>query len=224
MKKTPVIAMSVTDHVRDTTFKEWLWHYPHALLAYGALPLALPLTDHPDIIDGVLDKVDGVLLTGGCDIAPAYFGEAIAGTREVSPVRDAFEALLVPRVMERDLPLLGICRGIQAMNVFCGGSLVQDLPVPHANPQRVIITGGMLAEIYGTGHLSVTSYHHQAVKRLAEGFVVTARAEDGTIEAIERPASRFALGVQWHPEKEFDTDMPARKIFARFVDVCRTRG
>jgi len=221
MKATPLIAMSVTDHVRAETFKEWLWHYPHALLASGALPLALPLTDHPDIIDALLDKVDGVLLTGGCDIAPALFGEAPAGTREVSPIRDAFEALLVPRVIERDLPLLGICRGVQAMNVFCGGSLIQDLPVPHDNPQRVTVTGGILADIYGTGPLSVASHHHQAVKRPAAGFVVTARAEDNTIEALERPASRFALGVQWHPEKTFDNDEMARKLFARFVAVCR---
>ena len=173
-------------------------------------------------------------------MAPERYGEARHATvTDVDAARDEYEIALVTAAIAADLPVLAICRGLQVMNVAAGGSLIQDIPsavgaaVPHQVPNPkdaiahdvTIVPGsrlaGMMGEAVAGGRLAVNSRHHQSVRRLASGFVVTAEAPDGVIEAIERPSSRFCVGVQWHPENfvESGTFLP---LFAGLIAAART--
>ena len=175
-----------------------------------------------DPAEAVVQSCAGLLLTGGADVAPERYGEARHATvTDVDAARDEYEIALVRAALAADLPVLAVCRGLQVMNVAAGGSLVQDIPsqvggaVPHqiSNPKDAIahdiaiVAGSRLAGLMGaasvSGRLSVNSRHHQAVRRPAAGFVVTADAPDGVIEALELPQARFCVGVQWHPENFF---------------------
>jgi putative glutamine amidotransferase len=168
----------------------------------------------------VLDDVAGVLLTGGGDVDPARYGEAAHPTFEASEEgRDEYETQIVRMALERDLPLLAICRGVQILNVALGGTLIQDIPSQHASgvnhqlrePKWAIAhevtvapdsrLHAALQDRIGAGHaMPVNSRHHQAIKDVAPGLRVTATAPDGIVEAVERPGALFCLGVQWHPE------------------------
>jgi putative glutamine amidotransferase len=186
------------------------------------------------------DRVAGLVLTGGADLDPRLYGEEPHPTCQLAPPdRDAFEIELVTRALERDVPVLAICRGLQVMNVAAGGTLVQDIPsaIPRALDHRVKTPPWAIAHPVGldpssrlaaalalspgaSARVAVNSRHHQAVKHVAPDFVTVASAPDGVVEAIERPGARFCVGVQWHPENfwrtgEFDT------LFAAFVDACR---
>jgi putative glutamine amidotransferase len=188
--------------------------YVRAIEQAGGIPVVmppLPLADVPALVD----RLDGIVLSGGPDLAPAAY-DALPhpelGTTE--PALDAFEYAVVREAFRLDLPILGICRGAQALNVARGGALHQHLPevvgdaVVHRqsedgrNPTHVveIVAGTKLAGILGARRLAVNSFHHQAVRRLGRGLRVCARADDGTIEAIEDPARPFVLAVQWHAE------------------------
>lgn len=183
-----------------------------------------PLAHAADPPEAAVRACAGLLLTGGVDVDPARYGEARhASVTEVDPARDEYEIALVRAAVAADLPVLAICRGLQVLNVALGGSLVQDVPsqigtaVPHQVPdpkdaiahEVTIVPGSHLARLTGAatvdGRLPVNSRHHQAVGRLAEGFVVTSLAPDGVIEALEFPAARFCVGVQWHPENFVET-------------------
>jgi putative glutamine amidotransferase len=192
-----------------------------------------------DLASGGWIRVAGVLLTGGPDVDPRLYGEEPHVTWEpAAEGRDAFEIELVTRAIERDLPILAICRGAQVLNVALGGTLVQDIPaaIPRALEHRVrpptamahevsvapesLLARVLAGQVAAPGRVSVNSRHHQAVKHPAAGLVVSATSDDGVIEAVERPASRYCLGVQWHPENfwrtgEFD------RLFQSFVDACR---
>lgn len=172
----------------------------------------------------------GLLLTGGGDVDPALYGEiASPETDPPDPERDAVEAALIDEALARDLPLLGICRGMQLLNVHLGGSLVQHLPTVGRHVRRtsdrglpahrvVIEPGSMLASIAHRQMWEVNSRHHQAVARLASGFKVCASdPEDGTVEAIELPARRYVLAVQWHPENQVSNDPEQRTLFQTFA-------
>ena len=183
--------------------------------------------DHAsDSAEAVVQSCAGLLLTGGADVAPERYGEARHPTvTDVDAARDEYEIALVRAALAADLPVLAICRGLQVMNVAFGGSLIQDIPsavgaaVPHQVPTPKdaiahdisIASGSRLAGLMGGaatgGRLPVNSRHHQAVQRIASGYVVTAIAPDGVIEALERPASRFCVGVQWHPENFVESGM-----------------
>lgn len=173
-----------------------------------------------DLLPGAIDGCDGVLLTGGVDVDPNVYGEAPHPTVEVDATRDDYEFALATLAITRDLPLLAICRGVQVLNVAAGGSLIQDLPsqhpstTPHAinDPRNAIahdvtvMPGTCLSVLLGhPTDIAVNSRHHQAVKDVAHDFVVSAVSPDGVIEAIERPASTFCVGVQWHPENFWAT-------------------
>jgi putative glutamine amidotransferase len=205
-----------------------VWERPAALLALnyveavqraGGLALMLPpdarLVEDPE---EALELIDGLVLTGGADIDPAAYGQqAGPHTLDTVPERDAFEIALVRAAIERDLPVLGICRGMQLINVACGGTLIQHLPdtLGHEEHRRVLgsfegaehdvlLSEGSLAAS-ATGELvHVTrSHHHQGVDRLGRGLVVSGRSSlDDLPEAIELPDRRFVLGVQWHPEAD----------------------
>ncbi len=172
-----------------------------------------------DLLPGALDECDGLLLTGGVDVDPKEYGETPHPTVETNAVRDDYELALAKLAIKQDLPLLAICRGVQVLNVAAGGTLIQDLPSQHPSsiahsitePRNAIahdvaITNGTcLSMLLGAPSLAVNSRHHQAVKDTAPGFVVSAVSPDGVVEAIERPASTFCVGVQWHPENFWAT-------------------
>ncbi len=212
-------------------------NYPAALAASGALPVVIPLHLPEETLWAIFQRLDGLCLAGGVDVAPAEYGEEPhPALGKVDAPRDQTELILARWALRADLPLLGICRGIQMINVAAGGSLYQDLPAqqpevhrhnfklsesPWARPTHAVrlAADGRLADILGTEELLVNSFHHQAVKQVAPGFRPIAWAEDGVVEGIEQPGRRFALGVQWHPEGMFQSDPLAQRLFAAFVEA-----
>ena len=183
----------------------------------------------------VLDGVDGLLITGGADVDPALYKQSPHPETVSEPDRDRLEAALLRQALERDLPVLCICRGMQLLNVLAGGTLEQHLPperkhtVRSADPsepvhQVVVNPDTTLARILGQGRHPVNSRHHQAVKDLGEGLVAAARADDGLIEAIEAPGRRFAVGVQWHPEDQVGAHPAQRRLFEEFARAVMATG
>lgn len=211
----PVIG--ITSYAQDARWG--VWHVPAALvpLSYvhavekaGGRPVLIPPSDEG--IEETLDAVDAVVFSGGADVDPAHYGaEPHPETDLPQTRRDAAEMALLHAALDRDMPVLAICRGFQLLNVARGGDLIQHLPeeVGHDQHKRVpgefalhpveIRPGTRLESIVGGGS-HVTSHHHQAVGRLGEGLVETAWADDGTLEGLEDPSRRFVVGVQWHPE------------------------
>jgi putative glutamine amidotransferase len=203
--------------------------YIDAIQAAGGLALMLPpdprALEHPDEL---LDVLDGLILAGGADIDPATYGEAPhPATKGTWPERDEFEVALARRALERDIPLLGICRGMQLMNVARGGTLIQHLPddVGHEDHRRALGSfdnadhdvrlepGSLAARACGETLHATKSHHHQAVDALGEGIVATGWSElDDLVEAIELPEASWALGVQWHPEVD-----PRSRVVRSFV-------
>lgn len=213
--------------------------YLRAVEAAGGVPVLLPPHLSERARHALWERLDGVLLTGGGDIAPARFNEPEHPTLiDVSPLRDALELDIVERALEGGVPLLAICRGLQVLNVALGGTLYQDLPtdkpgaVAHSQHEprdepthavKVMAEGTRLASIVGVPDLEVNSFHHQAIKRLAEGLRDVAWAPDGVIEAVEMEGERFVLGVQWHPEDLVSHDPAARGLFAALTAAAASR-
>jgi putative glutamine amidotransferase len=213
--------------------------YLKGIEAAGGLPMVIPPLD-TDAIEPLLDRLDGICLSGGPDLDPAlYEAEPHPELGPIEPDLDRFEIDVAARADAREMPILAICRGTQALNILRGGGLHQHLPdlstaVTHrqSNPgtepsHRVAVApDSQLAEIFGEGELEVidvNSFHHQAIERLGEGLRVSARAPDGTVEAIEDPDRRFLIGVQWHAETLVHREAEAA-LFRRFVDACRDDG
>lgn len=209
--------------------------YTAAIAKAGGLPMVLPMMTEEGLILSLAERLDGLLLTGGVDLDPSYFGEEpIRQLGEVSPVRDEMEWKLTGEFLKRDKPIFAICRGMQILNAVAGGKLYQDLaaqkapvlqhmqhaPRWHASHEIAIAPGTKLAEILQTERIRVNSFHHQAVKKVAPGFVVSAAARDGVTEAIESLEHRFALGVQWHPENMWQRYPVFYSLFQRFVEMC----
>ena len=183
--------------------------------AGGIAVLLPPQPVDASIASAVLDGLDGLIITGGKDVDPARYGQAAhAETDEPRPDRDAWEDALLTAAIERELPFLGICRGAQLLNVALGGTLHQHLPEVVGSTRynlgrgefaqnEVTVEGSKLASLIGESVVG-KSYHHQAIDQLADGLVVTARSDDGTIQAVEVPGVPFGVGVQWHPEQDVD--------------------
>jgi putative glutamine amidotransferase len=213
--------------------------YLFSLEQSGARVRVLEVSESPR---KVLEEVDGILLTGGGDVDPVFYGEdRHASVEDAEPGRDEFEIDLARRAMAGDVPLLAICRGSQVLNVAAGGTLVQDIPtavdseLPHRVPEPKnadchdisIVPGSRLATALGetvaaSCSCRVNSRHHQSVARLGTGLVANAMAADGVVEGIEAPACAFCLGVQWHPENFWQTG-EFTPLFDAFVAAARTR-
>lgn len=212
-KKAPVIGLTGNFRDSDCTLAEG---YYQSILKAGGTPLIIPPYDDTDALINTLDYVDGILLTGGADINPLFLGEEpVKELHGINPRRDRQELLLTQLAADRQIPILGICRGIQTMNAAFGGPLYQDihsqmagvrikhdqdLDRSYASHTVGIEKNTLLHQLFGTDTIAVNSFHHQAVKEAAPGFRVCAYAPDGVIEAIESTEYKSMLGVQWHPE------------------------
>lgn len=212
--------------------------YKQAILHVGG---EVRIVDVAMTVDAALVGADGLMLTGGDDIEPSRYGEAAhAATVPADADRDEFEIALVRAARDRRLPIFAICRGVQVLNVACGGTLVQDVPsevtgaVKHSLPvppnapytlahevwiEKDSLLSRLLGDRVSGDSCEVNSRHHQSVKGVAPGFRVTATAPDGVIEAIEDPAFPFCLGVQWHPENFWRTG-EFRSLFEGFVEAA----
>lgn len=207
--------------------------YMQAIEAMGGIPLILPVTASKEIKSSLLSKIQGVLLTGsGPDIDPALYGETQQFRfKKMSKERAASEIALAQMALEANLPVMGICGGLQIINVALGGSLYQDIASQITGSldhrQKTVATelshgvsitpGTRLHAILKTDRLQVNSSHHQATKTVAPDLIVDAKAEDGVIEGLESPKHQFVIGVQWHPEFLYARDEPSRKIFLAFL-------
>lgn len=215
--------------------------YLDAVLGAGGLPVLIPLAVTGADLQALYARLDGVLLPGGCDIDPAYFNEARhpkLGTVDLA--RDQAELAVAQLALADGKPLLGVCRGMQVLNVAAGGSLYQDLPsefptpvAQHAHSTRDyprqhlahpvrVAEESRLAQVLGTPIVRVNSRHHQAVKAVGEGLVVVAEAPDGVIEGVEMPTHPFALGVQWHPEN-LQALPEMKRLFEQFIAAAGQR-
>jgi len=200
------------------------------------------LNPEVDPLPAALDGCDGVMLTGGEDVDPAEYGEKEKHpTVYLAPERDRYELALARLALSRDLPLLAICRGAQVLNVAAGGTLIQDIPSQHPTdishsitfPKNVTVHDVTIAphtclsvllagRLPAGGHVAVNSRHHQSIKDPAPGFVVSATAPDGVVEAIEKRDAAFCVGVQWHPENFWRTG-EFSSLFDGFVEAARRR-
>ena len=241
---TPVVLF--TTDVRS--FDDYVWHctpqtYLEAVLDVArAMPVCLPSFGARLDLDAVLDRVDGVVATGSkSNVHPSHYG--VTATADMGPfdeARDATSLPLIRRAIERGIPLLAICRGIQELNVVLGGTLANEiqeqpgiwdhrkpdtpvLDVAYGIRQKVLVKeGSCLASVIGAGEVQVNSLHRQAISERAPRLAVEAVAEDGTIEAVSViGAKAFAVGVQWHPEYWVGTDQPSNKLFAAFGEAVR---
>jgi putative glutamine amidotransferase len=213
--------------------------YCHALEMAGGAPVLLPLLDEGTLLD-TYQRLDGLLLAGGGDIAPHNYGEMReAKLSSVDPPRDRVELRLTRRAVGDDLPLLAICRGLQVLNVALGGTLYQHIPsdLPDAlqhnfrfeHPRNYlghevwVTAGSGLADVLSVERLGVNSFHHQAAKDIAPDLRITACAPDGVVEALEAPRNTFTVGVQWHPEELTDDDSRMLRLFEVFVSQALRR-
>lgn len=209
--------------------------YSTAVARAGAQPTWLPWSQDPADWAAWAAEFDGFLFTGGGDLDPKYFGQPRdPACGEPKPLRDAMELGLLGAVYPTGKPLLGICRGCQVLNVFLGGTLIQDLPEQgehhrddehrfQADHPAEIVPGTRLYEILGQRHILTNSVHHQAVDRLAPGLIVSARSPLGVVEAIELPERPFCLGIQWHPESLAKGSPLMQGIFDRFIRAAEER-
>jgi putative glutamine amidotransferase len=211
--------------------------YCHAVQLSGGIPLILPPVASDSGVRTILHRLDGLLISGGdFDIHPRYYGEKpIPTLGAIKQERTEFELALVDMALKQDLPLLGICGGVQALNVALGGSLYQDImtQLPNAAQHQLaekkhrgghavkIKPGTRLRQIVQRKTVEVNTTHHQALKKVGKGLVVNATASDGLIEGVESPNHSFVLGVQWHPEVLAPKDLCQRKIFSSFIAFSR---
>lgn len=235
-KKKPVIGLCTSYEKNETGDRIFLNHaYLEAVRHFGGIPLVIPAEAGEAEQAFLLSQCDGLLLTGGDDIDPALYGETVLnGTVFPAPERDVGEPRLCAMALKRDLPILGICRGLQILNVYFGGTLYQDIPaqletdVPHKMERPferiihdcVLIPDSPLAKLAGRETIGVNSFHHQAVKDVAPGLSVMAKAKDGIVEAVWEPQAKFLWAVQWHPEMLWPVEDASAKIFEAFIRAC----
>jgi putative glutamine amidotransferase len=238
----PTQTLHAIEGISDALPASWVMsqRYFHAAIAAGGVPWMIPLVDDVATLREIYDRLDGVLIAGGVDVDPSTFGEAKhARCGVVDPDRDRVELQLARWAADEGKPLLGLCRGLQVMNVALGGSLCQDLTTERPGPIKhdcfpnegyrrdylahdvSIAPGSRLHDAFEQPIVPVNSMHHQGIDRLAPSLVASATAPDGLVEAIESPNGHFMVGVQWHPEVFEATDPATRRLFAAFTSAAR---
>ncbi|MGL5614721.1 MAG: gamma-glutamyl-gamma-aminobutyrate hydrolase family protein [Sarcina sp.] len=206
--------------------------YIDSVIKAGGIPIVIPVTTDKNILEEYINLIDGLIISGGYDVDPARYNEDPHSLLQTTfPERDEFEFTLAKLAMDKEIPLLGICRGHQILNVLNGGTLYQDISlkedsfIKHAQSSHsTVVThkiniekDSMLYEILGDS-TRVNSLHHLAIKDLAPGFKIVATANDGIIEAIEKEGNNFLMGVQWHPEVLSENNESMSNLFKYFID------
>ena len=202
--------------------------YINALWAQGAVGVLLPYRTDEEYLSWVSRYFDGFMFCGGDDIDPALYHEENIASKNICSLRDSFEIAVFNKILPTGKPVLAICRGIQILNVYLGGTLHQHID-GHSQSERknmreqktLIKSGSCLEKIVGRGEIMTNSFHHQNIKALGRGLFPDAESYDGYIEAAHLDGHKFCLGVQWHPEGYFDEDSSSSDIFAAFVEACR---
>lgn len=236
MGKRPVIGITPS-FMRDKNKMCLGLGYAEGISKAGGLAVILNMTENNDIIEEILDTADGILFSGGPDLDARYYGEEnLKCTGEISPQRDGFELLLAKKAIDYGKPVLGICRGIQLLNVAAGGTLHQDIHTGRKPEEMLkhwqeapewypvhdvrISPGSKLCSIYGSTALRVNSFHHQAVKEAGSRLEIAAVSSDGVIEAVEGNGNNFIMAVQWHPEMMWQENQLHLKLFEAFVNAA----
>ena len=240
----PAQSLQAIDRIPEDLPPSWVMNqrYYQACAQAGAAPFMVPLfDDDPDVLRALYDTLDGVFLAGGVDVDPGSYGEErdeLCGRTDLA--RDRVELAFARWAMQDGKPLLGVCRGMQVVNVAAGGTLVQDCTArwegavkhdyfpgegwsrDHLAHAIKLSADSHLHRAFGAEEAMVNSMHHQGIQRLGDGLRATAWAPDGLIEAIEsQDEAQFMVGVQWHPEVLIDSDLPTAKLFAEFIAACR---
>ena len=230
----PVVGITSSFNVDDQFFylKE---AYIDTIIESGGIPLIIPPQKREEDIRKIFRRLDALLLPGGPDVDPMRFEEETQYKLRIDPERDDLELMLAQMAFEEDKPILGICRGIQVINIAAGGDIYQDLiaqrpgtlvheqsaPGWYPTHEIQIQPETVLSRILGKTQLRVNSYHHQAVRRIAPNFRASALANDGVIEALENPLLKFALGVQWHPELMWRRYPLFKSLFTALVETAQ---
>ena len=233
----PIIGLCSSYEKDENNDRIFLNHaYLDAIRHFGGMPLVIPAEATEEERAYLLSQCDGLLLTGGDDIDPGLYGEEILNSTVVpAPVRDVGEPRLLAMATQRQMPMLGICRGMQIMNVYFGGSLYQDIPaqLPHCQGHSMekpdhrtchdcyVTPNSPLAAWTGCETIQVNSHHHQSVKDVAPGFAIMGHCSDGILEAMWKPDAAFVCAVQWHPEKIWDIEESSAQIFEAFIHACK---
>jgi putative glutamine amidotransferase len=238
----PLIGIPTRTYIDGTITRfAVLSTFTRALELAGAAPIAIPLQLGEETLNHIFARLDGLLIAGGADVHPSEFGEEVEPfCGEIDRERDIVELQLLRWAIQQEMPILGICRGIQMLNVAAGGTLYQDIdtqveqalkhqhvtgaPFNQRTHSIEIDPQSRLARALGTTRLDVNSLHHQSVKQVAPDFHVVARAPDGIVEGIERLNGSFAVGVQFHPEWLIDDDARMVQMFKHFVDAANSHN
>ncbi|MFP4456694.1 MAG: gamma-glutamyl-gamma-aminobutyrate hydrolase family protein [Clostridia bacterium] len=225
-----------------TSFHDWKEErirqnetYIKAVEKSGGVPILLPVTDSEEAIDRFLDVIDGLVISGGPDIGANFFNEEPhKDVGAIAPLMDRFELSITRKAIEKQIPIFGICRGLQLLNVAMGGTLYQDIysqydtKIQHRQMAPRSFTAhsieieedSLLYKLFGKS-LRVNTFHHQALKDVANGLKVVAYAPDGIIEAVEGVGEGFIVGVQWHPEGMWNSEYNYDSLFDEFISKCK---
>lgn len=236
MKKRTCPVIGLLGEINDERTITMQNTYTSAIEKSGGVPIIFPFIENRLAVDRLIDICDGFLFTGGADVAPTRYGEEIKPTcGAIQYQRDAFEFKMFDAVIDTGKPILAICRGAQLVNVALGGTLYQDLPDEMPSPiahRQVepkwamshdikILADTPLYSLIGADRMHGNSFHHQAIKRLGAGLQVMAMADDGIVEAVYLPGTRYLRAYQWHPERLVDADDKNRMIFDDFLAACK---
>ncbi|MGB1249251.1 MAG: gamma-glutamyl-gamma-aminobutyrate hydrolase family protein [Candidatus Promineifilaceae bacterium] len=244
MSNLPLIGITASEYTikrthYDVKLAGMTADYKNAVIEAGGIPVLIPLHIPVERLPKLLDRLDGLLVTGGGDVDPTRYGQVPGDVplRDVRPERDEIELALTTDAIEREMPLLAICRGHQVLNVARGGTLYQDVAslvgetIGHDGGKAgwirqylahsvEVTPDSHLAELLGTTEVAVNSFHHQSVMAVGDGLKVTAVAPDGVVEGMEMPGEKFVVSVQWHPENITGVVEEMKGLFKGLVDAA----